>query len=82
MPNHDVTSDGPARDYVAVTPNDGADLTREARALYIGVSGDVVLVSGAGNTVTFKSAPVGVLAVGAVRVKATGTTATNIVALY
>jgi hypothetical protein len=52
-----------------------------ARALYIGVAGDVTLVDLQGTAVLFKAVPVGLLRVGSVRVNATGTTATNIVGL-
>jgi hypothetical protein len=74
--------DGPARDFAAVTPDDATDLPCPARRLYIGVSGDVALVSVFGVTATFKAVPVGVLDVICARVKLTGTTATNIVALF
>lgn len=71
----------PAQDGVAVTPSDSTDLTTAARALYVGGTGDVTIITPAGNTVTYSSVPVGVLPVAAKRVKATGTTATNIVAM-
>lgn len=76
--------DSPARNAIAVTPNDGADLTHAARALYIGVTGDVTLTPIGGQTgVLFKAVPAGaILPVRASRVWATGTTATNIVAIY
>lgn len=77
-----TTSEGPARGGAAVVPSDANDLAREARALYIGVTGDVVLDTPDGATLTFKAAPVGILSVSAKRVRATGTTATNIIALY
>ena len=66
-----------------MTPSDTAGLSATA-ALYIGGAGDVAVVM-AGPThaaVTFKAIPVGtVLPVSVVAVKATGTTATNILAL-
>lgn len=66
----------------AVTPNDSADLTvGQALSLYIGVSGDVALDTPTATNVLFKAVPVGVLNVAATRVRATGTTATSIVAL-
>ena len=69
---------------VAVTPADGSDLPlAPTRALYIGVAGDVVVDTlGGDSTITFKAAPVGVLPVRVKRVRSTGTTATNILALY
>lgn len=72
----------PAYDAVAVTPSDSVALTVPARSLYIGVTGDVTLLTVNGNVVLFKAVPVGVLPVGCTRINATATTATNIVALY
>lgn len=69
---------------VAVTPADGSDLALTGtRALYIGVTGDVKVDTLGGDTgIVFKAVPVGVLYVAVKRVYSTGTTATNIVALY
>lgn len=89
-------SSRPARRAFAVSPSDTKDLTNTggdgdptyAKALYIGVTGDVAVVTagdnsngGAGNSVTFKAHPVGYMPVQVRRVMATGTTAANIVAL-
>ena len=71
----------PARFAVAVTPDDNNDLTNVARSLYIGTAGNVAVVTEGGSAVTFTAVPVGVLAVMVSRVKSTGTTASNIVAL-
>ena len=65
----------------AVTPHDTNELAKVSRALYIGVTGDVVVVMQDGTTLTFKAVPVGLLPVRVKVVKATGTTATNILAL-
>lgn len=70
----------PAVGAYAVTTSDSA--TNNARALYIGVSGDVAVVTrGRSTSVVFKSVPVGVLPVQVTKVLATGTTATNILGL-
>lgn len=75
-----VASD-PASRAAVVTPSDSTVVA--ANALYIGVTGDVALVVRNGDSaITFKAVPVGVLKVNAYKVMATGTTATNIVALY
>jgi hypothetical protein len=68
----------------AVTPNNDADLTNgECRALYIGTGGALSLDIGNSTAVIFAAVPGGtVLPVRAKRVRATGTGATNIVALY
>lgn len=71
----------PAYGAKAVTPSDSTNLSG-VRALYIGVSGDVAIMApGSGTAVTFKSVAVGILPVQCRRVMATGTTATDIVAL-
>lgn len=73
----------PAVDARAVTPNDTSPLAGGAcRALYIGGTGDVSLITPLGNTVTFVGVEVGIFPVGCTHVRATATTATNIVALW
>ncbi len=75
----------PARGAFAVTPSDTANLAAYAKSLYIGVTGDVTVVpmnaAADTDTVLFKAVPVGILPVQVRRVMATGTTATDIVAL-
>ena len=72
---------GPCRDGFAVTPNDGADLAVAARRLYIGGAGALKIKTIDGNDLVFGAVTAGtVLPWGALRVYATGTTATNIVA--
>lgn len=71
----------PGYNAAAVTPDDATDLTNDARFLYVGVTGDVVVITSGGDTVTFKAAPVGLIWARVRRVKNTGTTATNILAL-
>lgn len=70
----------PAVGAYAITTSDSA--TNNARALYIGVSGDVAVVTrGRSTSVVFKSVPIGILPVQVTKVLATGTTATNILGL-
>ena len=80
MPLPAPTNESPAKDYAAVTPSDSVDIQR-FRGLWVGVEGDVALVSVSGSVVTFKNV-VGLLDAGGVRVNDTNTTATDIVALY
>ena len=80
--NHDM----PAGAGAAITPHDTNPLPFIPRGIYVGVSGDIVatMSDGAGGTVdlTFKSAPQGqVLPIRPSKVKATGTTATNLIAI-
>lgn len=76
--------DSPALGAFPVTPNDSTDLATTARALYVGGAGNVSIDDLSGRTaVVFTAVPAGmILPVRAKRVRATGTTATNIVALY
>jgi hypothetical protein len=67
----------------SVTPSDGTDLTNVTRALFIGGAGNLVVIDQSGNTTTFTGVAAGtLLTLRVTRVKATGTTATNIVALW
>ncbi len=73
-------TDLPAADAEVIVPSDSAN-QGPFRALYIGVTGDITLVTLGGNTVLFKAVPVGVLQVGCSRVNSTATTATYVVGL-
>jgi hypothetical protein len=79
---HDASST--ARKVISVTTSDATDLTIYAKALYIGVAGDIsVLPVGQESSVVFKNHPVGYFVGCQVRrVNATGTTASQILALY
>ncbi len=75
-----------AHDALAVTPSD-ATVIPTTRALYVGVGGTVVVVTAdavsASTTSTFVGVPAGtVLPIQVTKVYSTGTTATNILALY
>lgn len=77
----------PATSAVAVVPSDVSAVTSipngKCRALYVGVTGNITLRTDDDDSdVLFSNVPVGVFPVNAYWVKATGTTATNIVALY
>lgn len=65
----------------AVTPSDSADLTSVCRALYVGVGGDVAVITAGGDTVTLKNVSSGQILdfVRVKRVLSTGTAATNII---
>ena len=68
---------------VAVTPSDTVDLTYVSRALWVGgTSGTITAIMADGTTVLFSGVPTGtLLPIRVSRVKATGTTATLIVAI-
>ena len=72
----------PARDAFTVTPSDTVNFTTVARSLYFGGAGTATIVTGNGVTVLFSGIVAGtVLQVNAIRINATGTTATLIVGL-
>lgn len=74
--------DGPASHAFAVTPDDNTDFEETTRALYCGAGGDIALRMLSGSDVTLVNVPEGsVVPVRAVRVLATGTSATLIVGL-
>ena len=76
-------SDLPAENAVSVTPSNTVDFDTFSRALYVGGGGDLVAVFENDVAVTFVGIPAGfILPVRVKRVNATGTTASNIVALY
>ena len=70
----------------AVTPNDTSDTaysTGIARSLYVGVGGNVTLIDYEGNVVLFTNVQSGqILPIAHRLVKTTGTTATNMVAMF
>lgn len=73
-----------ARKCAAITPHNTNELTTYARAIYVGGTGDVTLIAaGDSAEVTFKAVPAGtILPVLTKIVKATGTDATFLVALF
>jgi hypothetical protein len=81
---NDYTEMFSAIDAVAVTPSNDADLTNGVcRALYIGSGGAVSVDVGDSTSVVFAGVPTGsILPVQAKRVRATGTNAGSIIALY
>lgn len=85
MPRYDGNVEqGPATNAVAITPDDGNNFAfGQCRGLYVGVTGNVTLDTPNQTSVLFTAVPAGaILPVSAVRVRATGTTASGIVGLY
>jgi hypothetical protein len=75
-----TTPDSCARHAFAITPAD-SNLTQEARALYIGGTGNVTVTMDSGAVVTFSNVAAGsILPVSVTRVAAS-TTATSIIGL-
>ena len=73
----------PADNQVAITPSDSTDLAFNSRAIRVGVGGTLVVTpAGGGSDVTYTVYNGEVLPIRVSRVKATGTTATNLVNWY
>lgn len=67
----------------AITPSDTVRFTRPCEGIYVGGTGNVVVLLTSGDVMTFNGAPAGtILPVKANRVNATNTTATGLVALW
>ena len=81
--NSSDSPSAPAEYCFDVVPDDGADLPRATKALFIGEAGDVTLVSVRGDAeVTFRNLSAGtILDVRARAVRVSGTTAGAIVGL-
>ena len=77
-----TTDTAPARGFAAITPNDTTTFAA-TRGVYIGVAGDVY-IDGAkqGSNVKMTAAAAGEHPWQVTRIYPTGTTATDIVALY
>jgi len=72
----------PYQDAVAVTPNDTTGLATPSSALMVTASGNIVAVMPTGSTVTFNLTAGTIYPLMVKQIKATGTTATGIIALY
>ena len=75
-------SAGPGMDGFSITPSDSTNFTAMARCIYVGVTGDVSLVTQGGNTLLFKNCPAGLfIPVCSIRVNNSLTTATNLIGI-
>lgn len=73
---------GVALDAFAITPSNTVNLGTRARSIYVGGSGNITILTPKGTTILFANVPEGtILPVEALRVNATGTTATSLVGL-
>lgn len=73
----------PAYHAAVVTPNDNNDLSDVTRWVFIGGAGALAVITAGGETLTISGLTAGtLLPLRVSRIQATGTTATNIVALW
>jgi hypothetical protein len=71
----------PAQHAAAVVPSDSSTLAFVTKQLYVGAAGNVTVIMADGTSVTYTAVPAGsYLRIRVAQVKATGTTATNLVA--
>jgi hypothetical protein len=78
----DSQNTAPGADAFAITPSDSANLAQVVRALYVGVTGNLTLITIAGNSVVFTNVPAGaIIPVQTQQVMNTGTTASGIVGI-
>ena len=78
-------AEAPGMRHVAITPHASNNIDGEnlARAIYVGVGGDIAIVDAFDDAVVYKAVPQGaVLPMACKRVNAIGTTATNMVAMF
>lgn len=81
--SHTRSLTSPPENGTEVIPDDAVDLTHVTRAVYVGGSGDLAVRLPDGTDLTFANMSAGaLLPIRAVRVLATGTTATRIVGLW
>ena len=81
-PGYTAGISDPAFDVIVVTPSDTVDLPFLARFIRAGVAGDIKITTAAGNSPTLNFAAGETRAIRASRIWATGTTATDIEAMY
>lgn len=72
----------PPEEAAAVTPNDTTPLAQASRAIYVGGAGNLSVTMLGGQNVTFAVQAGTLLPLRASHVRAAGTTATGIVALW
>jgi hypothetical protein len=72
----------PGKFAAAITPHDSTNLTAVTRAIYVGSAAGNITAIINGSPVLFVAVPIGILPIQCSRVNATGTTSTNLVALW
>ena len=76
-----TNSVSPAASLVAITPSNSANISSTVRAIYVGVGGNITVVTTAGEVVLFTNVPQGAVLgpFNVVRVNSTGTAASALV---
>jgi hypothetical protein len=80
---HAIGWTSPFTGAFTVVPSDIEDFTTATRAVWVGGTGNVRVITTDGSVVTFSSVPSGTqLDIQAARITSTGTTATSMVGMY
>ncbi len=82
MPVRQTASANTGESAATITPSDTVAQTVPFRAIWVGVAGNISLAFSDGTSATFVGVPVGMFPMGGIRVNATATTATTMVAIY
>lgn len=81
--SYQVRPDGPYTRAAVISPHDTNELSNVTRAILVGGAGNMAVVTQGGDSVTLTGLLAGhVYRVAVKQVKSTGTTATNLVALW
>lgn len=76
------TLTSPATHAIAIVPNDTVPISVVTRAVYVGQTGDVSVEMQSGQIVTYENVQGGtILAIRALKVRQTGSTATGLIAM-
>lgn len=76
------TMTAPAQDAFAITPSNSTNFNSSCRGIYVGVGGDITLVTPSNKTILFAAVPQGtILPVTCIRVNSSGTGASSLVGL-
>ncbi len=83
LPDEHPGLSNPATAGAAVSVSDSVNMANPSRAIYVGTTGNVSLLTTGGSSLVFVAVPAGfILPVRTVRVNSTNTNASNMVALY
>lgn len=76
-----TVSTAPASKLVAITPSNSTNISSVVRAMYVGVGGNITVVTTDGSVILFTGVPQGAVLgpFNVVRVNSTGTTASSLV---
>lgn len=80
--NADIMANGESYIIYVANPASGADDANNGCVLYVGETGDMKVVTIAGQTVTFRKVPIGFFPVQVKKVFKTGSTVDDIIALW